>query len=61
VLLEYKGEDIVIGTHGTILAAILNYYDKKYDYAFSKAMKMPDVFRFVFNQDKIYSIENILL
>jgi 2,3-bisphosphoglycerate-dependent phosphoglycerate mutase len=32
ILREYPNENIVVGTHGTALSTILNYYDKKYDY-----------------------------
>ncbi|MBL4937700.1 histidine phosphatase family protein [Clostridium sp. YIM B02515] len=58
VLRKYKGENIIIGTHGTILGVILNYFDEKYNYDFWIKMKMPDVFRFTFNDEKIEYIEN---
>ncbi|ERI92226.1 phosphoglycerate mutase family protein [Clostridiales bacterium oral taxon 876 str. F0540] len=59
VLRKHKGENIIIGTHGTILGVILNYFDKKYNYDFWFNMKMPDIFRFTFNDEKIECIENI--
>jgi 2,3-bisphosphoglycerate-dependent phosphoglycerate mutase len=59
VLRKYKGENIIIGTHGTILGVILNYFDEKYNYDFWLKMKMPDVFRLTFNDEKIEDIENI--
>lgn len=58
VLKKYKGENIIIGTHGTILGAILNYFDKKYNYEFWKSMKMPDVFKLTFNDNG--SLESII-
>lgn len=61
VIERYNGENIVIGTHGTILAAILNYYNKEYNYDFWKSMKMPDVFRITFEDMRIKSIININL
>lgn len=32
ILKENEDENIVIGTHGTALSTILNYYDKNFDY-----------------------------
>ena len=32
VLEQYQGKNIVIGTHGTALSTIINYYDKTYGY-----------------------------
>jgi len=32
VLKEYEGKNVVIGTHGTALSTIINYYDKFYGY-----------------------------
>ena len=34
ILNKYKGENIIIGTHGNIIILIMNYYDKKYNYDF---------------------------
>lgn len=33
ILNENDGENIVIGTHGTALSTIINYYDKSFDYS----------------------------
>ena len=41
VLKEYVGKNIVIGTHGTALSTIINYYDKSY--GFDDFMKMIDL------------------
>ncbi len=32
VLREYSGESIVIGTHGTALSTVINYYDSSFGY-----------------------------
>ncbi len=32
ILNENKGKNVVIGTHGTALSAILNYYNKTFGY-----------------------------
>lgn len=33
VILKYKGKNIVVGSHGTALGTIINYYDKKFEYS----------------------------
>lgn len=38
---KYKGKRIAIGTHGNIMAIMMNYFDKKYDYSFWKSLSMP--------------------
>ena len=38
VLEKYKDKNIIIGTHGTALSTIINYYDKSYGYEDFMAM-----------------------
>lgn len=54
VLNEHRNKTIVIGTHGTVLSTIINYYDKKFDYAHFEKIKglMPWVVKFTF-QDAV--------
>ena len=59
VLEECKGQNIVIGTHGTLLGVILNYFDKKYDYEFWETIEMPDIFLLSFKSSKLDFIRNI--
>jgi len=35
----YEGKNIVIGTHGTALSTIINYYDSTYGYDDFERMK----------------------
>ena len=51
VLKTYQGKNIVIGTHGTALSTIINYYDKDFGYCdFQKITKlMPWVVRMEFD------------
>ena len=63
VLIEHNGKNIVIGTHGTALSTIINYYDQ--EYGFTDFMEMvnilPWVVRMNFNDDGCISIEKISL
>jgi len=50
-LAKYKGKNIVIGTHGTALSTIINYYDESYD--FKDFMAMVDILPWVVKMDFI--------
>ncbi|WP_058485365.1 histidine phosphatase family protein [Defluviitalea phaphyphila] len=58
ILERYENESIIIGTHGTWLSVVLNYFDKKYDYDFWKTLKMPDIFMLEFDKKEIQRIKH---
>ena len=55
---RFPGEKIILGTHGTWLGVLLNYFDDKYDYYFWESIKMPDIFLLVFQESQLESITN---
>ena len=59
VLDEHIGKTIVIGTHGTSLSTIINYYDHTFTYAeFEKIKnKMPWIVKMTFDKTNLMSIE----
>ncbi len=59
VIQQYAGENMIIGTHGTWLAVILNYYDEKYDLELWKTLKMPDAFLLKFIDGDLKNIERL--
>ena len=61
VLRKYDGKNIAIGTHGTALSTIINYYDKSFDYEdFEKIRNvMPLIVVFEFDGEKCISIKNL--
>ena len=61
LLASYPGETIVIGTHGTALSTVVNYFDKTFTYgAFLKIVDlMPWIVHFIFEGDKCVSIDSI--
>ncbi len=63
VLLEYRGKNIVIGSHGTALSTIINYYDKSFGYNEFQKIKslMPWIVKFKFNDLNCVHIERINL
>ena len=61
ILRNYKDQTIVIGTHGTVLCTILNYFNEKFDYDYFLSMvdKMPFFIRLNFNSETYVSMEEL--
>lgn len=59
VLEIYNGKNIIIGSHGTALSTIINYYDKTFGYSdFEKIRNvMPWVVKFIFENNVCIRIE----
>lgn len=59
VLKQYEGKNIVIGSHGTALSTIINYYDNTFGYKEFQKIKtwMPWVVKFVFDEIECIQIE----
>lgn len=60
VLDEYEGKTIVIGSHGTALSTIINFYDSSFGYAHFENIKslMPWIVRFDFRDKECVSIQS---
>lgn len=58
-LCEYKGKDIVIGTHGNIMTIIMNYYNKEYGFDFRNSTSMPDIYKMTFELNELKSVERL--
>ncbi len=63
ILTEHEGENIILGTHGTALSTILNYYDKTFGLdGFLKLINyLPYVLRVGFEGQKMVEKEDILI
>lgn len=63
VLKKYKDKNIVIGSHGTALSTIINYFDSSFGYHdFCKIKSlMPWIVKFTFCDEDIKKIEKINL
>ena len=61
ILERYDGKNIVIGTHGTALSSIINYYDKTFNgESFMKIIDfMPWILKMEFDGEKFLSMEDV--
>ena len=59
VLTEYAGKTIVVGSHGTALSTIVNYYDKSFGHAEFEKIRglMPWVVKFTFEGTECVEIK----
>ncbi|MCA1291939.1 histidine phosphatase family protein [Paenibacillus sp. alder61] len=55
ILNKYEGKNIVIGTHGDIMTLMMNHFDPQYDYQFWRTTTMPDIYKAVFQGQKLVS------
>lgn len=53
ILALHAGQHVVIGTHGNLLALILQHYDPSVDFAFWRSLTMPDAYRLRFGANGI--------
>lgn len=53
VLEKYPGKNIVIGSHGTALSTVINYFDRSFGYDDFEKIKnvMPWIVEFIFDED----------
>jgi len=58
VLVEYKDKNIVVGSHGTALSTIINFYDNSFGYSdFMRIQNlMPWIVEFVFEESTCMKI-----
>ncbi|MFD3158313.1 histidine phosphatase family protein [Haloimpatiens sp. FM7330] len=63
ILIENEDKNIVIGTHGTALSTIINYYDKNFDHSQFQRIKhlMPFIVCIDFQGTKAINIEEFII
>jgi len=59
LLREYKGKNVVVGTHGGIMTIIMNYYDRSYGYEFWNQTSKPDIYKMTFDQNRLECVDRL--
>lgn len=61
VLEQYENKNIVVGSHGTALSTIINYYDPTYGYEDFEKIRclMPWIMRFTFEGKELINMESV--
>ncbi|SFM27364.1 2,3-bisphosphoglycerate-dependent phosphoglycerate mutase [Bacillus sp. 5mfcol3.1] len=56
LLNTYRGQKVVLGTHGAVMTLMMGYYDSKYDFNFLLQTSKPDIYRMEFNGQDIFKV-----
>ncbi|AZN39441.1 histidine phosphatase family protein [Paenibacillus albus] len=59
LLCEHQGKTVVVGTHGNIMAMLLNAFDERYDYEFWRSVEMPDVYEVEFDGEQLVEVRRL--
>ncbi len=52
ILNTYRGQKVVVGTHGAVMTLMMNYYDRIYDLEFLLHTSKPDIYRMEFDGEE---------
>lgn len=56
---QYKGQNVVIGSHGNIMVLIMNYFDQQYDVRFWEQLEMPDIYKLSFHEKELIGVKRV--
>ncbi|MBO1625788.1 histidine phosphatase family protein [Bacillus arachidis] len=59
LLKTYRGQKIVLGTHGAVMALMMGYYDSQYDLDFLLQTSKPDIYRMEFNGEELVGVKRL--
>lgn len=59
LLQQYQGKQIAVGTHGNIMAILMQYYDPTIGFEFWRSTSMPDIYKMTFHGNHLQSIERM--
>jgi len=56
---KYKGQKIVIGTHGMVMTLMMRHFDSKYDFDFLLETSKPDIYKMEFDNGQLTGTKRI--
>ncbi|PED05525.1 histidine phosphatase family protein [Bacillus pseudomycoides] len=59
LLKTYRGQKIVLGTHGAVMTLMMGYYDSQYDLNFLLHTSKPDIYRMEFNGEELEEVKRL--
>lgn len=55
----YRGQKVVVGTHGAVMTLMMGFYDSKYDLEFLLQTSKPDIYRMEFNDEELVGVKRL--
>jgi 2,3-bisphosphoglycerate-dependent phosphoglycerate mutase len=59
VLRRHAGSQVVLATHGNLLALVLNALDPRFGYEFWRDLSFPDVYQLVFDDARLRDVKRV--
>jgi 2,3-bisphosphoglycerate-dependent phosphoglycerate mutase len=59
IVLRHVGSQVVLATHGNLLALVLNALDPTFGYEFWRQLSFPDIYQLVFTSTELRSVERL--
>ncbi|HEK9099153.1 histidine phosphatase family protein [Bacillus pfraonensis] len=59
LLNTYRGQKVVLGTHGAVMTLMLGYYDIQYDLNFLLHTSKPDIYRMEFHGQELVEVKRL--
>jgi 2,3-bisphosphoglycerate-dependent phosphoglycerate mutase len=59
LLARHVGSQVVLGTHGNLLALVLNALDSRFGYDFWRRLSFPDIYELAFNGSELRGVERL--
>ncbi|PEK99430.1 histidine phosphatase family protein [Bacillus toyonensis] len=59
LLNTYRGQKVVLGTHGAVMTLMMGYYESKYNFNFLLQTSKPDIYRMEFNGQELVEVKRL--
>ncbi|WP_442600707.1 histidine phosphatase family protein [Paenibacillus sp. KN14-4R] len=59
LLKKYKGQKVVIGTHGAVMTLMMGYFDNQFDLDFLLQTSKPDIYRLEFDGEVLITTKRL--
>lgn len=59
ILREYNGSKVAIGTHGNVMALMMNHFDPAYGWDFVNQTSKPDIYRLIFEDMRLLEVTKL--
>ncbi|MFG0212674.1 histidine phosphatase family protein [Brevibacillus porteri] len=59
ILEQYRGQKVVIGTHGAVMTLMMGYFDSQYDLDFLLTTSKPDIYKMEFQDDVLVETKRL--
>lgn len=59
ILMQYKEQKVVIGTHGLVMTLMMRYFDSQYNLDFLLKTSKPDIYKLEFHEEVLVETKRL--